>query len=175
MLERSQLAQHLSQIYNSLCQHGEVHLYLNNWIEINFCLQHRLYYVEVGHKVLTMEPDSILKCLKYLRPYHGILLLQDENTLLESLPLDSTPALSRLIQVANPLRSLQTLALEADLSLFQLFHLVCHLVYWAKATIIYPLREANVCIISPHADTQSTSLLVEDFVRQFLGDHCLLN
>ena len=57
-------------------------------------------------KALTMESDTILKCLKYLRPYHGILMLQDENTLLESLPLDSTPALSRLIQVANPLRSL---------------------------------------------------------------------
>ena len=34
ILERSQLAQRLSQIYNSLGQHGEVHLYLNNWIEI---------------------------------------------------------------------------------------------------------------------------------------------
>ena len=127
-----------------------------------------------------MEPDAILKCLKYLRPYYCILLLQDENTLLESLPLDSTPALSRLIQVANPLRSLQTLALEADLSLFQVFHLVCHLIYWAKATITYPLCETKVYILSPHAHTQATSLLVEDFtqatsllvedfVRQFLG------
>lgn len=48
-----------------------------------------------------------------------MLLLQSDNTMLESLPVDCTPALSRLIQVANPLRSLQTLALEADLSLFQ--------------------------------------------------------
>ena len=83
--------------------------------------------------------------------------------MLESLPLDSTPALSRLIQVANPLRSLQTLALEADLSLFQVFQLVCHLVFLTKATIIYPLCETNVYILSPHADTQATSLLVEDF------------
>ena len=102
-------------------------------------------------------------------------MLQDENTLLESLtllgsiPLDSTPALSRLIQVANPLRSLQTLASEADLSLFQVFQLVCHLVYLAKATIIHPLCETNVYILSHHADTQATSLLVEDFKRQFPG------
>ena len=110
ILERSQLAQHLSQIYNNLGQHGEVHLYLNNWIEINFCLPHKLHYVQVGNKALTMEPDAFLKFLKYLRPYHGILVLQDENTLLESLPLDSTPALSHLIQVTNPLRRLQTLS-----------------------------------------------------------------
>ena len=62
-----------------------------------------------------------------------------------------------------------TLALEADLSLFQVFQLVCHLVYWAKSTIIYPLCETNVYILSPHADTQATSLLVDDFVRQFPG------
>ena len=50
ILERSQLAQHLSQIYNSLGQHGEVHLYFNNWIERNFCLPHKLHYVKVGNK-----------------------------------------------------------------------------------------------------------------------------
>ena len=85
---------------------------------------------------------------------------------LESLSLDSSPALSRLIQVSNPLRSLQTLALEADLSLFKL---VRHLVYWVKVTIIYPLCETNVYIFSSHADTRATSLLIEDFVRQFPG------
>ena len=62
-LERCQLAQHLSQIYNSLGQHEEVHLYLNKWIEINYCLPHNLRYVQVGNKALTMEPDAILKCL----------------------------------------------------------------------------------------------------------------
>ena len=61
ILERSQLAQHLSQIYNGLGQHVEVHLNLNNWIEINFCLPHNLHYVQVGSKALTMEPDAILK------------------------------------------------------------------------------------------------------------------
>ena len=40
ILERSQLAQHMSQIYNSLGQHEEVHLNLNNWIEISVCLPH---------------------------------------------------------------------------------------------------------------------------------------
>ena len=69
----------------------------------------------------------------------------------------------------NPLSSLQTLALEADLSLFKVFHLVCKLAYCAKATIIYPLCENNECILSPHADTQATSRHVEDFVRQFPG------
>ena len=37
---------------------------------------------------------------------------------------------------------------------FKVFQLVCHLVFWAKLTIIYPLCETNVYILSPHADTQ---------------------
>ena len=48
-----------------------------------------------------MEPDAILKCLKHLRPYHGILLLQDENTLLELLPLDSTPSVTYIRVTRN--------------------------------------------------------------------------
>ena len=35
----------------------------------------------------------------------------------------------------------------------QVFQLVCHLVYWAKATVIYPLCETNVYVLSPQANT----------------------
>jgi hypothetical protein len=51
-----------------------------------------------------------------------MLLLVEEQVLLDSLPLDCSPALSRLIRVASPVRGLQTLALEADLSLSQVYH-----------------------------------------------------
>lgn len=48
-----------------------------------------------------------------------MLLLVDENSLLDSLPLDCTPTLPKLVQAASPLKSLETLALDADLSLSQ--------------------------------------------------------
>ena len=73
--------------------------------------------------------------------------------------------------MANPLRSLQTLAL-ADLSLFQALSdsVPSSLLGQSHYHLdIYPLCETNVYIISPHADTQATSLLVEDFVRHFPG------
>ena len=35
----------------------------------------------------------------------------------------------------------------------QVFHIVGHLVYWGKATIIYPLCETNVYVLSPVANT----------------------
>ena len=54
-----------------------------------------------------------------IRPYHALLLMVDEATLLEALPLDSSPSVTRLVRVASPLKNLQTLAADADLSLGQ--------------------------------------------------------
>ncbi|KAL4239681.1 Nitrogen permease regulator-like 3 [Mactra antiquata] len=169
IIQKSELASQLQQIYDSLNQQGLAQLYINHWIEINFCLPHKLHYLQSGFRSFKKEPESIEKSLKSLRPYHGILLLQSQSVLLETLPVDCTPALSRLVQVANPLRSLQTLALEADLSLFQVFQLVCHLVYWAKAVVIYPLCETNIYVLSPMANTHGSSKLVEDFTQEFPG------
>lgn len=47
--------------------------------------------------------------------------------------------------------------------------MVGHLVYWAKATIIYPLCETNVYVISPDAPIHVNSPLVERFATKFPG------
>lgn len=106
-----------------------------------------------------------------MRPYHGLLLLIEPLNLLDSLPIDSSPALKRLIQMYSPLKSLQTLAADSDLTLTQVFQLTGHLVYWAKATIIYPLCESNVYVVSP--DAIITNQLLEAFSEEFPG-LCLL-
>lgn len=51
----------------------------------------------------------------------------------------------------------------------QVYELVGHLVYWAKATIIYPLCETNVYVIAPDAPLHSHSPLVEKFSAKFPG------
>ena len=53
------------------------------------------------------------------RPYHTVLLLEDEHTLLSSLPIDASPSLIRLVKVANPLKNLHSLSLDADLAVEQ--------------------------------------------------------
>ncbi|KAL5018870.1 hypothetical protein ScPMuIL_004592 [Solemya velum] len=169
ILQKSQLARDLKTIYDSLCDTGVVHLHINRWVEISFCLPHKIHIIPSDNRDIRAEPETIQKCLAALRPYHGMLLLVEEQALMESLPYDCTPALIRLIRVASPLRSLQTLALEADLSLSQVFQLVSHLVYWAKATVIYPLCETNVYVISPQANILVNSQLVGAFVKHFPG------
>ena len=125
-------------------------------------------------KVPSISPQNIDSCLQALRPYHAILLLVDAQELLDSLPPDASPAFIRIVRVANPIKNLMELSADADITLSQVFHIVAQLVYWAKATIIYPLCENNVYIIHPLAPTNVDSPLVEKFEERFPGTDSLL-
>lgn len=142
---------------------------IDKWIQVSFCLPQKVH--QTHKKGFTVDPEIIDRCLNSLRPYHGLLLLTEPMDLLDSLPTDHSPALCRLIQMYNPLKSLQTLAADSDLTLAQVFQLTGHLVYWAKATIIYPLCENNVYVVSP--DAVLTNRMLEAFSEQFPG-LCLL-
>ena len=58
----------------------------------------------------------------------------------------------------SPLKSLQTIAADADLTLSQVVEIASHLVYWAMATVIYPICEANVYVVTPDAPINSPAL-----------------
>ncbi|KAF6271637.1 NPR3 like, GATOR1 complex subunit [Rhinolophus ferrumequinum] len=106
-------------------------------------------------------------CQAFLSPYHALLLLSDEKSLLAELPLDCSPALVRVIKTTSAVKNLQQLAQDADLALLQVFQLAAHLVYWGKAIIIYPLCENNVYMLSPNASVCLYSALAEQFSHQF--------
>ncbi|XP_052686367.1 GATOR complex protein NPRL3-like [Crassostrea angulata] len=167
ILQKCTLASCLQTIFEDLGRTGLVHLFINKWIEIWFCLPHKIHQIPDSSAVLKIEPEIIQKCLECLRPYHGVLLLEEKQVLQDSLPMDCSPALSRLITVCSPQQSLQVLSQEADLTLSQVFHIVGHLVYWGKATIIYPLCETNVYVLSPVANTYTNSDLSEQFKKLF--------
>ncbi|KAG7158618.1 GATOR complex protein NPRL3-like [Homarus americanus] len=145
ILDRSLLARHLRQAYEELCGSGIVQLRLNKWIEC----------------------EGLLRGLQTLKPYHTLLLLVERSELLHSLSPDASQALWRLLHVEEShLTPFFTLAADADLTLTQL---VGHLVYWGKATIIYPVCSTNVYVLSPNAPTIINSHLAESFGEQFPG------
>ncbi|XP_041981161.1 GATOR complex protein NPRL3 [Aricia agestis] len=171
ILQRSSLARSMKAVFEELSSTGIVQVRINKWVLLSFCLPHKAH--QIHNRGLIIEPETIDKCVQKLRPYHGILLMVNPNDLLASIPLDSNPALLRLIKLYSPLKSLQTLAIEADLSLKQAYQLTGHLVYWAKATVIYPLCEGNVYVVAPGANVHTHSPLVDEFAKEFPGV-CLL-
>uniref|UniRef100_T1JKU7 GATOR complex protein NPRL3 n=1 Tax=Strigamia maritima TaxID=126957 RepID=T1JKU7_STRMM len=172
ILNRSQLAKDLKYIYDELCSSGVIQMRINRWLQISFCLPQRIHSFSSPDFVL--DPESLDRCINSLKPYHALLLLVSECDFVSSLPLGASPALIRIIQASSPLKSLQELAIDADLSITQVFRVVGHLIYWAKATIIYPLCETNVYILSPNAPTHIDSPLVEKFNEIFPGINLLV-
>ncbi|KAG8325184.1 Nitrogen permease regulator-like 3 [Homalodisca vitripennis] len=117
ILKRCSLACALRTVYDDLISSGLVRLRINRWIQLTFCLPQKVH--QFNKKGFMIEPETIDRCLQSLRPYHGLLLLIEPGQLLESLPLDSSPALLRLLKMYSPLKSLQTLSADADLTLAQ--------------------------------------------------------
>ncbi|GFS38048.1 GATOR complex protein NPRL3 [Trichonephila inaurata madagascariensis] len=144
-------------------------------------LTHQVKLMQSAHDEIASLPEG-KDCEQYLwlsyvtssmmlttvsKPYHGVLLLTDAGELLSSLPEDSSPALIRLISVTSPLKNLQQLAADADIILSHVFQLVSHLLFWGKATIIYPLCDSNVYVISPYAPIHLYTSLEAKFSEQF--------
>lgn len=161
-----------------MSHHGTVHLKINRWIEVSFCLPQKVHGLALKtHQFMPpIGAKNIQQCLESLRPYHGVLLLVEAQELIDALPLDASPAFIRFVQVLSkyPLKNLLQLADDADIALSQALHIVAQLVYWAKATIIFPLCESNVYMIHPLAPTSVYSPLVKKFGKKFPDESLLI-
>ncbi|XP_055534061.1 GATOR complex protein NPRL3 [Wyeomyia smithii] len=167
ILRDSSLAQFIKTIYQDLCTTGLLNVTLNQSVTLSFCLPQKAH--QFHKKGVIVEPEAIDRCLHALKPYHGMLLLVDPSELLDCVPPSGARMLLQLIEAYNPLKSLQNMASDADLMIDHVYQLVGHLVYWAKATIIYPLCETNVYVIAPDAQLNIHSHLPDKFATKFPG------
>lgn len=165
MPARSKLARDLKDVFKSLCFTGSVRLKINGWVNVSFCLPHKVHNLNMG-KIL-IKPEAIHSALAAIRPYHTLLFLVDEAYLLASLPGDCSPAVIRLVRMASPLKSFQTLSQDTDIPLSQVFAIAAHLVYWGMATIVYSLCMSNVYVVAPNSSVSVSSPLVEEFTSRF--------
>ena len=92
-LDRSELAQHLKQIFEEMTDKGEVYVRINNYIEINFCNPQKVFYKLNPN--LLVEQESIFDCIEFIKPYHTFLLLYEPKEIFKMFPLDASPAVYR--------------------------------------------------------------------------------
>lgn len=174
ILERSLLAKNLKTVFDQLSNVGIVNIKINDWINLNFCLPQKVYRkLMASPSTPAITPANIQECLNKLRPYHTFLLFMEVADLLNTLPQDISPSFVRLVRVANPLKNLLELAADADITLPQVFNIVAQLIYWGKATIIFPLCESNIYMLHPSAPTGIHSPLVKEFQESFPNDSLL--
>ena len=58
---------------------------------------------------------------------------------------------------ADPTMSFRMLASQTNITVKHVWECAGHLLYWGKATIIYPICENNVYVISPKNKTNFTA------------------
>ncbi|XP_050305472.1 GATOR complex protein NPRL3 [Anthonomus grandis grandis] len=165
ILEKCTLAQNIKKLYSDLCGSGLVNVRLNRWITLSFCLPQKAHQWHLGGQIV--EPEDIDRCLQALRPYHSLLLLHPVEHLIDFTCLDSSPSLAKMLREYSPMKNLQTLSADSDLTLNHVFELAAHLVYWAKATIIFPVCGTNRYVISPTASLHHNSPLLNKFSKVF--------
>ncbi|KAL3269468.1 hypothetical protein HHI36_008537 [Cryptolaemus montrouzieri] len=171
ILEKCILAKNIKKLYDDLCGTGLVNIRINRWIPLSFCLPQKAHQWHIRGKIV--EPEDIDRCLNALRPYHSLLLLYPVPQLNDFIALDGSPSLLRLFSQYSPLKNLQTLAADADLTLTHVFELTAHLVYWAKATVIFPICSTNKYVVSADAPLHRNSPLIEKFDEAFPGHNLL--
>ena len=53
----------------------------------------------------------------------------------------------------------------------QIYQLVCHMIYWGFAMLVYPLCQSNLYVLSSSANTAVKSTLSREFSLHFPGFH----
>ena len=114
-LSRSLLACELKDIYHKLNEDGWAHFSLNRWMPLSIVLRDPSAYPSTP-----------------IRPYHTLLLLEDESSVLSTLPTDASPQVALLVEKCNAMKSFQNLHDESGISLAHIFRMSAHLVYWGK-------------------------------------------
>ncbi|XP_030768285.1 GATOR complex protein NPRL3 [Sitophilus oryzae] len=171
ILEKCTLANNIKKLYEDLCSSGLVSIRLNRWIPFSFCLPQKAHQWHLRGKIV--EPEDIDRCLLALRPYHSLLLLYPVEHLVDFTALDGSPSLVRMLSQYSPMKNLQTLAADSDLTLSHVFQLTAHLVYWAKATVIFPVCSKNKYVIAPNASIHLNSPLMEKYSMSFKGGNLM--
>ena len=197
ILERSHLAKSLQTVFRQLLNDGLVQVRINSLVNIHFCLPQKVHrkllmaptvmtpltpssssssssatpsassITTTTTKLPLITPESINKCLCGLRPYHTFLLLVSTAELMDFLPPDVSSPVVCLVKMASPLKNLIELSADAGISLSQTFNVVAQLVYWGKATIIFPICETNLYVLHPNANTDLHSPLAAQFETRF--------
>ncbi|CAJ0572450.1 unnamed protein product, partial [Mesorhabditis spiculigera] len=132
----SKLAALLSQVFEDLHKTGVVQVFMENFIEIGFCLEARA----LEHAHLTPRSAvEIDRLVSRIRPYHSVLLLEDVTP-----SPDSNPNVALMIRHCDPDRSILDISTASGIPLIQVLMVVRHLLIWARAVVIYPIVNTNV-------------------------------
>jgi hypothetical protein len=136
--EKSVLARHLRDVRNGLHHRSNVHIVVNDLVDVHLTLQTGLPRDANGNAYMPK-----------IYPYQSVLLNKGVSRMLASLPLDASPQLRLFLKHAHPTKSFESLSMTLGVPLSQLFLLATHLVIWHKARVIDTICDHQMYVITP--------------------------
>uniref|UniRef100_A0A1I7YDU9 GATOR complex protein NPRL3 n=1 Tax=Steinernema glaseri TaxID=37863 RepID=A0A1I7YDU9_9BILA len=163
ILNRSQLAQTLREIYDDLREYGMVNAFIDGFVEVGFCLETQALH----HAGLPPKSRQDLEAaIRKIRPYHGIILLE------ETIPSpDANPALKLFLKHCEPDKSLIGISLACGLPLIQVLMVVRHLILWGRAIVIFPLSGSNIYSSATDRQLPPNGELTDQYKEYFPNFH----
>jgi hypothetical protein len=164
LIEQTSLARTLIQVFQSLYspQHSSLIT-----IHDSVILSIQTDLKKLNALSQPIVPGTFKTIYPAPRPYHSLLLLQDPEEILISLPKDSSPFLVRLIQTTTPTTSFEQLQTTLNCTLSQIYRFAAHLHYWGKARIIQTISSRNFYVVSDMCDLTAVDRLASEFHNRF--------
>jgi nitrogen permease regulator 3-like protein len=188
IVKQCDLAEIIQQTYDAISKDGIAHLLVNRRLNLSLVIP-KLISSDVIPTDTTLDHPFLSSALSFgidiadadplVLPYFSLLLLDDLERLLTTLPTRATPMLVRLLRALDPRKDFHTLSAQLQVPLQEILTLAVDLLKWRFAVPIPPLHERNIYITSPTADrsllTQHASLFTKTFPDGPTLPHMLSN
>jgi hypothetical protein len=103
-LKNSSLAQTIRKLYDAISSDSVAHILINDYIDLSLQIPPLVPNPSnndmIGHEYAHYP---------IIAPYHTLLLLEDPEEILKSMPLDANPTLVQLVQILTPTQRYDTM------------------------------------------------------------------
>lgn len=99
--------------------------------------------------------------------HQAILLMCDPDHLQSTLPVDTASNVRRLIDAADPSKTIKDHMIDLGLPISTIQRIVQHLVYWKKARVVPPLNKRLVLALTPSTNVYLNERIREDIKVKF--------
>ncbi|CAD5225978.1 unnamed protein product [Bursaphelenchus xylophilus] len=133
---QSKLARSLRDVYEEICEHGIVDVFINDCIQVGFCVEPN----SLNGVVVTPNPSRDVEILmESLQPYHTILFFEDCAP-----SPDCNPFFIKFVEHHDIEKSIEEISFSSNMPLPQVKDVVRHCLLWARAKVIYPICSSNL-------------------------------
>jgi nitrogen permease regulator 3-like protein len=164
LIEQTPLAKTIIQVFQAFHSHLRQNVItINN--SVSFSIQ-----TDLSKLIALTEPivpGTFKTTYPAPRPYHSLLLLQDPEETMLSLPLNASPFLIRMIQTTTPTTSFEQLQTALNCSLSQIYRFAAHLHFWGKAKIIQTISSRSFYVVSDNSDLAVMGRVSSEFNTRF--------